>query len=438
MKTRAALSLIVIVSFVVVDLDAPNAFSQATKRAAVDFGFTASDWPWWRGPERNGIAHPDQSPPIDWSETRNVTWKTDIPGKGHGSCIVVGHRVFVQTSEDATQSRLLLCLNRETGKIDWQKELHSGGSSPGKHNKKSSFASNTPASDGERVFVNFLSDGAAWTTALDFDGNQIWQTRLTDYMIHQGYGSSPCVYGSLVIVSADTRIGGAVLGLDRRTGEKVWKHKRPKLPNYPSPVIHRIDGKDRLFLTGCEMVTCLEPLTGKLLWDVGGATTECVTTTVTDGTHIFSSGGYPKNHMAAMRADGTGKVTWENTVRVYVPSMIVRGKLLFVVADAGVAGCYESETGKELWRGRLNGTFSSSPVLVDNRIYATNESGMTFVFTARPDKFELLAKNRLGDTAFATPTIADSRIYIRVARLQGGKRQESVYCIADRANSVSE
>ena len=296
-------------------------------------------------------------------------------------------------------------------------------------NAKATLASSTPACDGERIFINFLNGGAAWTTAIDLTGDIIWQKKIADYKIHQGYGSSPAIYEGLVIVSADNKAGGAIQAMDRETGDIVWKRERPDMPNYPSPVILNVAGRDQLLMTGCELVTSLDPLTGEELWEIEGATTECVTTTVTDGTNIFTSGGYPKNHMAAIAADGSGRTVWENTIRAYVPSMLVRDGLLFAIHDAGVASCRDSTTGTEYWKGRLGGAFSSSPVLVGDRIYATNENGTTFVIEATAGKLNLLATNQLGNEVFATPVICNSRIYTRVAEDIDGKRQELLYCL---------
>ena len=154
-----------------------------------------------------------------------------------------------------------------------------------------------------------------------------------------------------------------------------------------------------------------------------------MTTSPTDGKHVFSSGGYPKNHVAAIVADGSGKIAWENTTRVYVPSMFVKDGYLYGVTDAGVATCWNSSTGEEMWKGRLGGTFSSSPVLVGERIYATNEEGRTFVYKCDSEEFELLATNELGKDVFATPTIVGGRIYTRVVMENDGQRQEMLFCL---------
>ena len=166
--------------------------------------FAATDWPWWRGPNRNGIAAADQKPPTRWSETENVLWKSPVPGRGHGSPTVVGDQVFLATADHEREVQSVLCYHRQTGERLWQTEIHRGAFATN-GNAKSSLASSSVASDGQRIFINFLHDGAVYTTALSRDGKQLWQTKITDYILHQGFASSPAVYQSLVIVSADNK-----------------------------------------------------------------------------------------------------------------------------------------------------------------------------------------------------------------------------------------
>ena len=404
------------------------AAEKAADATAVNVATT--DWPWWRGPQRNGAAPTDQRPPVTWSESENILWKSPVHGRGHGSPIVVGDHVLLATAEPDREVQSVLCFHRQSGQLLWQTTVHQGGFEK-KGNAKSTLANSTLACDGQRVFANFLNREAIYTTALSRDGKQLWQTKITDYTLHQGFSSSPAVYQSLVIVSADNKGTGAIAALDRATGEFVWKQSRPSQPNYTSPIILQVGGRDQLFLSGCELVTSLDPLTGRKLWEIPGATTECVTSTVTDGQRIFTSGGYPKNHLAAVRANGS-RVDWENSSRVYVPSMLIRDGHLYAVLDAGVAQCWNCATGTEVWKSRLGGTFSSSPVLVGEHIYATNEAGETFVFQATPAGFHLIAQNQLGNEVFATPAICGSRIYHRVATQTDGRRQEFLYCLAQQ------
>jgi outer membrane protein assembly factor BamB len=296
-------------------------------------------------------------------------------------------------------------------------------------NKKASYASSSLACDGERLFINFLHDGAAYTTAMDLAGKQLWQQNICAYKVHQGYGSSPAIYKHLVIVSADNKLGGAIMAMERASGKIVWKRDRPEMPNYPSPIILNIGGKDQLIMTGCELVTSLNPLTGEENWEIKGATTECVTTTPTDGKHVYSSGGYPKNHVAAIAADGSGEVVWENNTRVYVPSLLIKEGYLYGVADNGVAMCWDSATGKEMWKGRLGGNFTASPVLFDEKIMATNETGKTYIFHADPKEFTLVGTNELGDQVYASPVIVGNKIFFRAAYFSGSNRSEKLVCV---------
>jgi outer membrane protein assembly factor BamB len=395
------------------------------------FAVQPTDWPWWRGPNRNGEAHPNQTPPLVWSESQNILWKTPIPGRGYGSAIVVGDKVVLQTAEETHDAQSVLCLDRESGQKLWETVVHKSGGM--RKNKKSTAASNTPACDGERIFVNFANSDAVYTTALDLAGKQLWQREVSKYIIHQGYGSSPSLYQSLVIVSADNKGGGAIAGLDRQSGEIIWKRDRPTKPNYPSPVLLNMGGKDQIVMTGCDMVVSLEPMTGKTLWEMEGATTECVTSTITDGVRIFTSGGYPKNHVSAIRADGSGKIEWESQDRLYVPSLLHRNGYLYGILDAGIAVCWKSDSGESMWKARLGGTFSASPVMIDDKIFATNEAGETFVFRVDSSKYEPLGKNQLGDEVLATPTIVGNRIYYRASDPNASQRQEFLYCIGTKS-----
>lgn len=407
--------------------DAPAAEPTRAEPIAV----APTDWPWWRGPNRNGTAAADQQPPLRWSETENVLWKSPVPGRGHGSPIVVGDQVFLAAAEPDREVQSLLCFDRKTGQLAWQETVHTGGFEK-KGNAKSTLASSTPACDGQRVYVNFLHAGAIYTTAYTRDGQRVWQTKITDYVLHQGFGSSPAVYGGLVIVTADNKGTGLIAGLERATGKIVWQRERPQLPNYTSPIILHTAGRDQLVLIGCDLVTGLDPLSGRQLWEIAGATTECVTSTVTDGQLIFTSGGYPKNHLSAVKADGSGAVVWENNARVYVPSMVLKDGYLYAMLDAGVAQCWKASTGEEAWKERVGGVFSTSLVLVGDRIYATSETGHTVIFKAQPSGFELLAENDLGQESFSTPAICGGCIYQRVAVQQDGRRQEYLYCLGTK------
>lgn len=407
------------------------ALAAAAEVARVDDGgfekIGANDWPWWRGRSRDGVAT-GALPPLKWSDTENVLWKVAVSGRGHSSPIIVGERIYLATADVTSEVQSVLCYDRATGRQLWQTTVHQGNFEK-KGNGKSTPASSSVACDGEQLYINFNNSGAVYTTALTVDGKQVWQTRITDFVMHQGFGSSPALYRSLVLVSADNKGTGALAALDRATGKIVWRVERPQVPNYTSPIILRLHNQDQVLFTGCDLVTSLDPLSGKKLWEIAGSTTECVTSTVTDGERIFTSGGYPKNHLAAVTADGSGKIAWQNNSRVYVPSLIVKDGYLYGVLDAGVAMCWKSDTGEEVWKGRLGGTFSASPVLVGDTFIAINEAGKAYVFKAQPQAFELIGENQLGDETFATPTICGGRMYVRGATTAEGKRQEWLWCV---------
>jgi outer membrane protein assembly factor BamB len=403
----------------------------ADERGTNSLAIAATDWPWWRGPTRDGAADAAQKLPLHWSESQNVVWKTPVPGRGHASPTIVGDRVFLATADETRETRSVLCYDRNTGGELWKVDVHSGGSDRRGH-QKSSQASATIASDGERVFVNFLHGGAMVTTAFDLEGTQLWQTRICEFVTHQGFGSSPAVYESLVVVSADNKAGGVVAGLDRRDGHIVWKYERPKQPNYTSPAILPVGGRDQLLLAGCDHMTSLEPASGNKLWEIEGSTTECVGSIVSDGKLVFASGGYPKKLTLAVRADRSGKVAWQNDVQTYVPSMLATKGYLYTVTDNGVAMCWKAATGEEVWKARLGGTFNASLVLAGDAILACNQEGQTFIFKASPAKYQLIAQNELGEDVYATPAVCGGRIYMRVAKRDGEKRLEWLYCLGER------
>jgi outer membrane protein assembly factor BamB len=389
----------------------------------------AGDWPHWRGPTSNGLAEADQNPPVTWNESLNILWRARVPGGGHGSPTIVGDAVYLASADLEQQTQSVICFDRRDGRILWQTPVHQGNLETHGH-RNTSQASSTVAFAGDRLYINFLNDGAIHTTALDTRGKILWQHRVGDFVTHQGFASSPVVHDSLVLVSADHKGGGVIVALNASTGELVWKQDRPKIANYTSPAIVRANGRTQMVLAGCNLISSFDPVSGRKLWETADSTEECVITMVTDGERVFASGGYPKNHTVALNADGSGTVAWRNTARVYVPSMIVKEGHLYAVMDAGLAVCWKSDTGEELWKERLGGDFFASPVMVGDRIYATNVRGVTSVFEATPERFRLLAQNQLGDETYASPSICGDRVYLRTAHTGNG-REEYVYCIGE-------
>jgi outer membrane protein assembly factor BamB len=376
------------------------------------------DWPWWRGIHRDNIAAPGQDPPLHWSQTSNVIWKVEVPGRGHGSPCLWGNRLFLPSADEQAQYQSVLCYDQHTGQKRWQTEIHRQGFVP--INRKNSHASATPACDGHFVFMPFVVQKAIWLTALDLDGKIAWQKRLGDFESKHGFAASPLLYRSLVIVAADNLKNSFLIAVHRRTGEVIWKTDRPSysLGTYASPTVGHVAGRDQLLLHGPWQVFSYDPLTGKQLWTCDGPS-ESASSTMSLGVDlVYSSVGFPQRNMLCIRANGSGDVTkthmvWSKKGRMaYVPSLLLADGLLYMVEDGGIASCFEAATGKEVWTARLKGKFSSSPVLAGGHVYVVNEGGVCFVLQAGR-QFKLVAQNDLGDGGFATPVICNSRIYLR-------------------------
>ena len=205
----------------------PHSAAPGTSSLSIE----SSDWPWWRGIPRNGIVE-TQSLPLRWSETENVLWKSPIPGRGHGSPIVVGDRVLLATADEEKQTQHVICLDRNTGQELWNEQIHVGGWQ-GRIHKRNTQASSTLASDGERVFTVFMHDAKIWITALDLEGNTLWQDVASDFASHWGYSTSPVIYDNLVIVASDHKEGGNLTAYERKTGDQVWSVSRRLFPTTP-------------------------------------------------------------------------------------------------------------------------------------------------------------------------------------------------------------
>lgn len=391
----------------------------------------ADDWPWWCGPNRDNVAAPGQTPPVRWSETENVVWTVDVPGRGHGSPCLWGDRIFLPAADDEAEVQSFLCYDRRTGRKRWQTELHRKGFV--RLHSKNSHASATPACDGERVFMPCVIQDAIWLSALDLDGKVVWQRRLGDFKSMHGFAASPLVYRSLVIVAADNLNNSFLVALHRRSGEVIWKTGRPdyRLGTYASPTVGHVAGRDQLLLHGPMKVFSYDPTTGKELWTCNGPS-ESSSSTVTLGRElVYSSVGFPQRNMLCIRADGSGDVTrthvaWSKKGKTaYVPSLLLSEGLLTMVADEGQVTGFDAATGKVVWTAKLEGQFSASPVLAGGHIYAVNEKGVAFVFKSGR-QFELVARNDLTDGGFATPVICGGRIYLRTLH--------RLYCLGNRLN----
>ena len=301
-----------------------------------------------------------------------------------------------------------------------------------KQHKKNTHASATVACDGERLFATFHNHRQITLACLSLDGEILWKKsagKFDPQLYEYGYAPSPILYGDTVIVAADYEKGGWITAMDRQTGDQVWKTKRPSMLSFSSPVVAQIAGREQLLISGCSLVASFDPETGKSLWDVQATTMATCGTLVWDGDLVFASGGFPKPETVAVKADGSKQVVWKNNQKCYEQSMIVADGHVYCITDKGVAYCWRGSDGVEMWKKRLSGPISASPVLVGDTIYQSNEKGMTYVFRANSEKYEELATNRLGNESFASPAICGGHIYLRVAETKGNNRQEFLYCI---------
>lgn len=391
-----------------------------------------NDWPWWRGPQRNGIAR-SAPVPTTFSETQNLTWKVPVPGRGHASPTVVGTRIFLATADDKQQVHSILGFDRRTGKQLWKTDVNQGGF-PEKNHEKNTEATPTIASDGERVFATFYHHDKIELLALDFDGQLIWKKDVGPFypkMYEYGYAPSPILYQDSVIVAAEYDGDASFLtAFDRKTGERRWRAARPRMVSYSSPVIGNVAGKDQLLISGALKVSSYDPVDGKALWSIEGTTAATCGTMVWEGDTVFASGGYPKSETIAVKADGSGKVVWKNNQKCYEQSMLAHKGYLYALTDNGILYCWRASDGKEMWKERLKGPISASPVLAGDHIYWANELGTMYVFRANPDKFELVAENQIGTDSFPSPAICGGQIFLRVATGTGTERQEWLYCFA--------
>lgn len=393
-----------------------------------------NDWPWWRGPTRNGVAPGDKPVPTKFSDTENVVWRVEVPGRGHSSPIVVGDRIFLATADERQQVQSVLAFDRKEGKQLWKTDVSQGGF-PARNHPKNSEATATVACDGERLFITFFHHQTVQATALDLDGKQVWQTTVAPFNPKQyeyGYAPSPILYRGSVIIAHEFDGPSGITALYRETGKQLWQTPRPNNITFSTPVVAKVGGKDQLLLSGSENVASYDPANGRRLWNVPGTTAATCGTLVWNGDIVFASGGYPKAETIAVNAKGAAKAIWKNGQKCYEQSMITVGGYLYALTGNGIMFCWRGTDGKEMWVQRLRGPVSSSPVLAGGHIYWANEMGTWYVFKPNPQKFDLVAENQLGDEAFPSPAVSNGQLFIRTATGSRPQRQEWLYCIGGK------
>jgi len=417
----------------------------------------AQHWPGFRGVNASGIGD-GASTPVAWdiATGANVRWKTPIPGVAVSSPIVWGDRVFVSTAvssdpevgirtglygdvepldDTSRHSWRLLALDKATGDIVWERVAHEGIPRTKRH-PKSSQASPTPVTDGQRVVVSFGSEGLY---AYDFDGELLWQRDLgvlnsgwfydPDY--EWGMGSSPIIWNDMVIVQCDIQEGSFIAAFDVATGEPVWRTAREEIPSWSTPTILDVDGRTELVTQATTFTRGYDATTGEELWRFSGNSEITIPTPVVGGGLVIITNGYRGiQPIRAIRPGASGDITlgdgetssesvaWSTTRGgPYIPTPLVYDDLLYVLQNNGVVAAYELATGARVYQQRLGngGAFAASPVAADGKVYFASEDGDVFVVRAGRE-YELLATNSIDEVLMATPAISDGVLIFRGLR----------------------
>lgn len=385
---------------------------------------TAENWPGWRGPRRNGISA-DPRVPVTWSTKKNIAWKTAVVGSGISNPVVWGEQVFLTASDGKRLANLhVICLDRDSGQERWHARLW--GSLPTRyHGSKSSMASPSPVTDGRHVWA-FFGTGDVFCLEAN-GGGLVWHRSLGgEYGVFENRfaaSSSPLLFRDLLLVQVDHYGDSYLVALDQRTGGNRWKVDRPgRWLSWSSPqLIQREDGGWEFVVCGSQRVEAFDPVTGSALWQVGEMRRECIPSPLVIGGRLYVVSG-PSGPSMRIRPGGRGDVTgthveWKNSRGApFVPSAILVGNRYYLVTDKGIGTCLDATTGQLVWQKRFPGGFTASPVAAGQRIYWTNEAGLTIVIRGGGDRYEELARNPIGEPVFASPALSQGRFFLRTAR----------------------
>jgi outer membrane protein assembly factor BamB len=378
---------------------------------------TAEPWGCWRGPRADSTCL-DENIPTNW-DPNGASWKIELPGKGHASPIVWGDRVCTVTGLPASKERVLLCLDRVTGKKLWQQTVVQGPLE--KIHDENSYASGTPATDGERVYTVFRVGDDIVVAAHDLaTGAQLWLARPGTHAGEWGFSNEPVLFRDKVIVDGDGKGDSFLVALNRSDGKVAWRVKRDhKGISYSAPLIGELAGRTQLIQCGDRCVTGFDPDTGKSFWFVDGPSEEFAATPTYSPAAglLFISSSWPKQVLLAIRPDGSGNVTQTHVVwrdskgAPYIPSLLVADEFLLSVNPTGVAFCYEATTGKVFWQEKL-GRQHASPVLIRGLAFFINDQGQ--VNAIKPGaSFEHVAQYQLGEPCYASPALSDGQVFLR-------------------------
>jgi len=385
----------------------------------------AANWPQWRGPNADGICT-ETGVPIEWSRDHHVVWKTAIPGIGHSSPIVWNDAVFLTTAFPEKKQRVLLRVDARTGRIVWQRVVVTAEL---EHiHRENSYASSSPATDGQRIYTSFAAFDRVNLQAYDFSGTKIWETEPTRFEGEHGYSYAPILRGDLLFLDCNQNDEPALLALDTKTGQVRWRvDKAGHDISHVAPLLVYSAGREQLLTCGSNRIQSFDPATGTEIWFCKGPTDVCVAGLAFGDDLLFATGGYPNRSRMVVRTTGTGEVTdthivWESHRAVsYVPSPVYCDGHFYSVLDNGLLHCFDANSGDTVWQRRLGGHFRCSLLLVEGNLWATNDQGMTTICKASPQDFQQIAVNDLHEFCYATPAIAHRRIYLRT--------KEHLYCI---------
>jgi outer membrane protein assembly factor BamB len=414
------------------------------------FAFSAAasfaEWANWRGPNQSGVAEA-KGLPAEWSATRNIAWKTAIPGRGHSSPVVWGNRVFLTTAmegadvlpdvkpvrhklgpqdpfihpqsvgADRKYTLKVLAIDAETGRIIWERTAYEGTVYDQRH-QKNTYATPTPATDGKHIYVSFESQGVY---CYDFDGRLVWKASVGGIAtLGMGPGTSPVLVDNVVVVLCDQDEGrdSFLIALSKADGKVVWKTKRNIAVTWTTPLPVRVDGKMQLIVSGGRAVAAYDTKSGEELWRAPGLEGTVVNSPVAGAGLVFATVGFPNKLVLALRPEGGERVAWRyEKGTAYVPSAIVYGEYLYILTDAGLITCLEAKSGKVVYEGKRlpdPGRVSASPVAFDGKLLLVSEDGDAYVIRAGPE-FAVQAKNSLEEPVFASPAICGRAIYLRGA-----------------------
>ncbi len=410
----------------------------------------ADNWPQFRGPAASGVSA-NSGLPDAWSVVDGVEWKTPIPGRGWSSPIVWGKKVFVTTAiqeggevepvkkglyfggnrpaPKEAHRFVVYCLDLDTGKTVWDKEVHRGVPQHG-HHLKNTLASETPVTDGERVYAYF---GNVGLFCFDFEGNQLWSKRWESVPTRFGWGTaaSPALHDDRIYVVNDNDRQSFLVALDKKTGKQIWQVDRDEKSNWATPFVWENEKRTEIVTPGTGKIRSYD-LDGKLLWELGGMSSITVPTPFAKHGLLYVTSGYVldrRKPLFAIRPGAVGDISLEGdqmgneyiawcqkTAGPYNPSPIVHGDYLYVLYDMGLFACYDAKTGDEVYGRRRIGpgarAFTASLWAYGGKIFCLSEDGDTFVIKAGP-KFKLLGKNSLGELCMATPAIVSDGLIIR-------------------------